>query len=210
MNNISKQDQSAISDKVQLRKQLRSARRNLQASIQKAAAIGLLEQLLQFGPFIQSQRVAIYLANDGEIDPEQVIDWCQQHDRNCYLPVVRQQNNRNSLLFAEVVPGCRLVENQFGIAEPDVSAEQLVDPWQLDLVLLPLVGFDDSGNRIGMGGGFYDTTFEFLKQSNQSRPMLVGIAHEIQRVAHIAAESWDVPLQTVVTDQAIYSLDSAS
>ncbi len=194
-------------DKTELRKRLRSARRKLSVAQQSDAADKLLLRLLEIDAFVQSDRVAFYLANDGEIDPSKLIEWCSQNNKYGYLPIVRQEAERNWLMFAEVTPSSQFEENRFGIQEPVVDESSWINARDLDLVLLPLVGFDKFGNRIGMGGGFYDTTFEFLKLDKSiSKPQLIGVAHEIQKVEKINAESWDVPLKMVVTDQAIYRL----
>lgn len=194
-------------DKIQLRKRLRSARRALSAAQQSDAADKLLLRLLEINAFMQSSRIAFYLANDGEIDPSKLIEWCAQNNRQGYLPIVRQEQERNWLEFAEVTPSSHFEQNRFGIQEPVVDESSWIEARDLDLVLLPLVGFDKLGNRIGMGGGFYDTTFEFLKLERSVRkPGLIGVAHEIQKVEKINTESWDVPLTMVVTDQAIYQL----
>ena len=76
---------------------------------------------------------------------------------------------------------------------------------ELDLILAPLVGFDTHGNRLGMGGGYYDRTFAYLKHRlHWQKPRLIGLAYELQRVADLANHAWDVPLQSVVTEQHIY------
>ena len=195
-------------NKSTLRKMLRQGRNQLSNAAQENAAHGLLTQLLKMPEFNQSHRVATYLSNDGEIDPKDVIDWLQQNNRNSFVPMVRQEQGRNWLMFAEIKADTVFVNNRFGIAEPVVPESEWVPADTLDLVLLPLVGFDRHGNRIGMGGGFYDTTFEFVAKERRDRPVLVGIAHEIQRVENIDAESWDIPLSTVVTDQHVYRLKS--
>ena len=92
----------------------------------------------------------------------------------------------------------------FNLGRPVVESDQLRQGSELDLVLLPLVAFDQHGSRVGMGVGFYDTTFEFVREQKAPAPVLVGIAHEIQKVDTIESESWDVPLATVVTDQGVY------
>ncbi|MGI9319669.1 MAG: 5-formyltetrahydrofolate cyclo-ligase [bacterium] len=194
-------------DKNRLRKQLRQARRGLSPVAQSKASENLLQCLLELENFTQSNLIALYLANDGEIDPSRVIKWCEQNRRHAYLPIVRQDSGRNWLMFAEVTSSSQLKKNRFGIQEPIVDETGWLEAKDLDLVLLPLVGFDKSGNRIGMGGGFYDTTFEFLKHQKADRkPELIGVAHEIQQVDRINAESWDVPLTMVVTDSAVYRL----
>ena len=195
-------------DKNLLRTRLRSARRALTAEAQSQAADELLFRLQELEVFSRCARVALYLPNDGEIDPSHMIKWCEKHNRHSYLPIVRQVDKRNWLMFAEVRSDSQLEPNRFGILEPVVDQRLWLEARDLDVVLLPLVGFDRAGNRIGMGGGFYDTTFEFLKRETSKRkPLLIGVAHEIQKVERIDAESWDVPLAMVVTNQAIYHLN---
>ncbi|MBX2867455.1 MAG: 5-formyltetrahydrofolate cyclo-ligase [Acidiferrobacterales bacterium] len=195
-------------DKTILRKSLRAKRRALSNAEQSAAADGLLQQLLTIEPFLNSQKVAMYLANDGEIAPSTVMSWMHAQKKQPFLPLVRQHNGRNTLVFAEAKKNIRYVENRYGISEPVVDEADLLQPENLDMVLLPLVGFDQSGNRIGMGGGFYDTTFEFLHgiAPEHRKPVLIGLAHECQKVEKIEAESWDIPLNIVVTDQHVHQL----
>ena len=80
----------------------------------------------------------------------------------------------------------------------------MLGPEAIDLVLVPLVAFDPQRNRIGMGGGFYDRSFAFRKNPDQPRPVLIGVAHELQKVDLLEPEPWDVQLDMVVTDQAVY------
>ena len=140
-------------DKKRLRRALRQARQNLDAEDQARAARGLLENILTLEAFQAAERVAMYLANDGEIDLREVIDWCHRQGRQIYLPVVQQSGGRNWLLFGVLTPETVLESNRLGIAEPVLDRESLLPAEALDLVLVPLVGFDDSGSRIGMGGG---------------------------------------------------------
>lgn len=193
------------SDKVELRKFMRNKRRSLSASEQATAAAGLLQQLTAIPGISESRRIALYLVNDGEIDPVEMMKWCWDSGIKTYVPVLFQEQI-NSLRFAEIHAASRLRENQYGIREPVVEAGQLQLARQLDLVLMPLVAFDQYGNRLGMGGGFYDTTFEFIRKEEVSRPVLIGIAHELQKVDRIMSESWDIPLERVVTDKSVYCL----
>ncbi len=115
-----------------------------------------------------------------------------------------QTKTKNTLLFASVTVQTRYADNRYGIKEPLVKSADIIGAERLDLVLMPLVAFDESGNRIGMGGGFYDRTFAFKQSRSEKKPYLIGIAHEIQKVDAIAAEHWDVPLTMVVTDKQVY------
>ena len=107
--------------------------------------------------------------------------------------------------FQRVHPHESMTRNRFRIAEPqDLPARQR-KVWTLDLILLPLVGFDEQGGRLGMGGGFYDRSLAYLhRRKNWHMPTLLGLAHECQRVDELAMASWDVPLQATVTDKAWY------
>jgi 5-formyltetrahydrofolate cyclo-ligase len=163
--------------------------------------------MLKLDAFQRAQRIAMYLANDGEIDTREVIDRCYQEDKQAFLPVVQQSEGRNWLLFGALTPETKFEPNSLGIAEPVLDRQSLLPADALDLVLVPLVGFDNRGSRVGMGGGFYDTTFEFLHKNQVNRPRLVGVAHEIQRVERIEVESWDIPLPIVVTDRSIYRFE---
>ena len=184
---------------------LRARRRGLSAEAQQRAAIDLMHRLCDLEVVQKSKRIAMYLTNDGEIDPVEFMNWAWENDKLCYLPVVIQ-TNLNSLLFAPVTRETRFVDNCFQIPEPVVDEDELIQARELDLVLLPLVGFDSAGNRIGMGGGFYDTTFEFIREG-QSRIEMIGLAHELQKVDVIEAESWDIPLATIVTDQSVHIVE---
>ncbi len=95
--------------------------------------------------------------------------------------------------------------NRFGIPEPDIVRNGWVFASELDLVLAPLVAFDDEGNRIGMGGGFYDSSLNHLRlRRNWQRPYVVGVAHELQHLRSIGRNAWDVPLRGAITDKQVY------
>jgi 5-formyltetrahydrofolate cyclo-ligase len=120
----------------------------------------------------------------------------------CYLPVITP---RQSLWFAPYAEGDPLALNRFGIPEPARPGLSLVGARALDLILTPLVAFDDQGHRLGMGGGFYDRTLSFLRQRHAwHKPRLLGVAHELQRISALTAEPWDVPLDGVATDMQLY------
>jgi len=137
---------------------------------------------------------------NGEIGLDPVIDHALAAGKQVYLPNLDQKTLRFSPYFRQQ----KMRINKFHLPEPDVGDAEMLAPEQLDLVLAPLVVFDCERNRIGMGGGFYDRSFAFRKDSGKDRPILIGVAHELQKVEHIAPEDWDVQLDMVVTDQAIY------
>ena len=197
-----------VGSKTGLRRVLRQQRRALDPARQERASIDMTEQLKTLPIVKQSKSIALYLAIDGEIDPGHAMDWCIAQGKRCYVPKIIQ-GKKSLLRFAEVTEQSKFKKNHFGIEEPVVPDDELVNACELDLVLLPLVGFDRYGNRIGMGGGFYDTTFEFTKTGSRNLPQLIGLAHESQRVEKINAENWDIPISAVVTDRQVYDCNES-
>lgn len=196
---------AAKAAKSTLRAQLRRRRRALDAAQQAQAARDLAAQLQQLPAFARARRIAFYLANDGEIDPAAALAAALERGAQCYAPVIADGDK--ILRFAEITARAEFRAGRFGIAEPVAAERDLLDAAALDLALLPLVGFDRRGNRIGMGGGFYDATFAAIAGAGATTgrgPLLVGLAHEIQRIDAIDTEAWDIPLTAVVTDRRIH------
>ncbi|MBI6573657.1 5-formyltetrahydrofolate cyclo-ligase [Pseudomonas viridiflava] len=188
----------------QLRRQLRKARRSLTRSQQREAARGLYRQLAQHPLFRRARHVSLYLPMDGEIDPRLLLRAAQRRGKATYLPVLNAWP-RTRMVFQRVRPGEKFKPNRFRIPEPRINRAKQRRIWALDLVLMPLVGFDDEGGRLGMGGGFYDRSLAYrARRSTWRKPVLLGLAHECQKVERLAQASWDVPLQGTVSDKRWY------
>ena len=152
----------------------------------------------------RARHIAVYLPNDGEIDPGFFILLAQRLGKVCYLPVLHPVLT-NRLWFCRFDSLTPMRHNRFGIPEPKrPRSDQKRAPWSLQLVLLPLVAFDAKGGRLGMGGGFYDRTFAFTRRSRGPRPRLIGLAHSLQEVERLPVAGWDIPLEAVVTDAAVH------
>lgn len=187
-----------------LRRQLRQARRALSPQQQRRAARDIYRRLATHPAFHRAQHIAFYLPNDGEIDPRHLLDAAQRRGKACYLPVLHKWP-RTRMDFQRISNNERLTRNRFRIAEPKANRQRQRRPWALDLILLPLVGFDIYGGRLGMGGGFYDRSLAYRKmRKNWHKPTLLGVAHECQRVDRLVLASWDVALEGIVTDQGWY------
>ena len=123
--------------------------------------------------------------------------------KHIYLPVLVTFSHQK-LWFARFEPDDVLAYNRYGIPEP--VRRRLIKPCALDLVLTPLVAFDSAGHRVGMGGGYYDRSFAFLRHRRHWRsPRLLGIAYEFQKQAAIVPNDWDVPLDAIATESRIYT-----
>ncbi len=184
-------------NKSEWRTHLRQRRQALSPQQQQAAARQMSQHVLSTITFSKQDAVALYLANDGEIDPQFLAEALTQQGITCWLPALHP--DKKGHLWFGPYHGPR-IENAFGIAEPDPARNSMIEGRQLDWVFVPLVGFDASGARLGMGGGFYDRTFEFIKNGDGHQTNLVGLAHHFQRVPQLPIESWDIPLTNIITD----------
>lgn len=194
--------------KAELRRKLRARRAALSDAEQKLAARHLAAHVGATRWFMACRRIACYLPSDGEIDPSLIIERIWRTGKNAFLPVL-PRSSHHCLWFAPATPGMELAPNRYGIPEPQVDARALVHAQDLDLVLLPVVAFDVHGNRLGRGAGFYDRSLAFLRhRSHLRKPHRLGLAHDFQRVESLIADPWDIPLDGVVTDRAVYYADS--
>jgi len=193
--------------KAELRQRLREERRALPLEARRLAGKRLAKHLFATRAFRASQRIACYLPHDGEIDTATVIDTLWRLRKRCYLPVLARLRH-DRLWFAPAHAGADFIANRYGIDEPRLPPHLLVRAQDLDLVLVPLVGFDASGQRLGMGGGFYDRSLAFLDHRRHWRkPHVIGLAYDFQKLPALPHDAWDVPLDAIVTDLAVYTPD---
>ncbi len=183
-----------------LRQEMRKARSQLDQAALEIAANALAKNLLQQAEYQAAEKVAVYFAVNGEIGLQPLIDAALKANKQVYLPNLDQQ----TLRFSPYFHAQKMRINRYQLPEPDVADSEMIEPEALDLVFAPLVAFDPAGNRIGMGGGFYDRSFAFRKKTLVKTPMLIGVAHQLQLVDQIIPESWDVQLDRVITDHSVY------
>ena len=189
-----------------IRRVIRAERRALSVEVHRKRSDEVCHHIVNSPQFRRARRIALYLPHDGEIDLQPLISEAWSRNKRCYLPVLAPFNE-NRLWFAPFEPDERMVANRFGILEPDRNGYRMVKLWSIDLLLMPLVAFDGSGTRMGMGGGFYDRSFAYLKQrSHWRKPHLLGTGFELQRVKQLSRQPWDIPLHSVVTERGLWNL----
>ncbi|MHB0981910.1 MAG: 5-formyltetrahydrofolate cyclo-ligase [Thiobacillus sp.] len=192
-------------NKYTLRRQLKAARNAFTPAERRKAARASLRLALRHGLLLRSQRIGFYLPQGGEFDVHPLLNQALWMHRACYLPMLPRRGR--VMQFGRVGRNTRMAPNRFGIPEP-IDAKPL-RARQLDLLLMPLVGFDLEGNRLGMGGGFYDATLAFMRHRRVWRkPRLVGVAYECQQVDTLPHEPWDMPLDAVLTERQLYRFNS--
>lgn len=178
----------------QLRQQIRKTRANLTALQQQQAEDSITQQALALIEERNAQHIALYISFDGEISTDKLIKILWAQDKHVYLPVLHPFNP-NHLLFLRYLPDTPMLKNKFGIWEPKFNVQNVLPLDELDILFTPLVAFDKQGNRLGMGGGFYDRT---LQNWQNSSFIPVGLAHQCQQVEQLPTEAWDVPLHQIL------------
>ncbi len=177
-----------------LRKEMRKKRLQLTPEQQQQAEQTICAQALQWIEQQQAQTVALYLSSNGEVSTALLIEKLWQAGKTVCLPRLHPFV-KGHLLFFRYQQDTRLKPNPFSILEPELDLTALIPQSQLDIIFTPLVAFDTQGNRLGMGGGFYDRTLQHWQQKN-FQP--VGLAHQCQQVEQLPIESWDVPLAGIL------------
>lgn len=187
-----------------LRSQIRQLRRNLSFQQQQSNGFELSQHLASLITQKKFKKIAIYLPNDGEISPLILKQLINLSGVKYYLPVLAQLKFRG-LVFAEWSQKTQFKNNKFKISEPITGKRHYCHSSQLDVIFLPLVAFDAQGNRVGMGGGFYDRALQIRqRRPHWRRPLLVGLAHGIQQVEPIQHQRWDIPLDAIATEKGIH------
>ena len=192
-------------DKKHLRRLLREQRSMISPTAQQQISLKIAQTIIRLQEFRAAKRIACYLAQENEIDMLPVMQKAWESNKKIYLPVI-QSLKKGTMDFYEYEENDPLIENRVHIQEPEKHTEKLTYPWTLDLVMMPIVGFDEACHRLGRGGGYYDQTFSFLKNAEKKhRPFLIGVAYEFQKVENINANEWDINPDIIVTEEKIYS-----
>ncbi|MGY3943007.1 5-formyltetrahydrofolate cyclo-ligase [Aeromonas tecta] len=180
-----------------LRQLIRLRRKHLSQAQQQAAAQQLVARFKEHAGILAARRIALYLTNDGELDPLPAIHWLWARQQEVYLPVLHP-GAPGQLLFQRYTATSPMTRNRFGIPEPELDMQQVIPHGALDIICTPLVAFDAAGNRLGMGGGYYDRTLADWHE-HRLGPRPLGIAHDCQQVDAVPKEQWDVPLPQIIT-----------
>jgi 5-formyltetrahydrofolate cyclo-ligase len=164
----------------------------------RARSRAICAAIRKLSVFRRARRIGVFVAFDGEPDLSALMETASRNGQWVYAPVISGSQMR----FTRVGPES-MRANLFGILEPALGTE--IDPRRLDLVLTPLVAFDDRGTRLGVGRGYYDRCFGFLRHRQAwQRPKLLGVAYELQRAPSLERQPWDIPLWGVVTEAGFH------
>ncbi len=185
----------------QIRKNFIRLRKNLSQKTLQANSNALFNNIASLDLSLQNKKIASYLAVKGEINNWPLHQNLFKHNQSVFLPIIKNK----TLVFAEVNELTPLKKNPFNILEPDVNTTVMLDT--IDIIFIPLTAFKKDGNRLGMGGGYYDKTIGNTAKSK--RPLLIGLAHNFQNHENFTTHAWDIQLDMIITEQHVYFKKSA-
>lgn len=180
-----------------LRQKIRDLRKAISPEAHAHYSSQLIDQFARSEKIKAASCIALYISVDGEIDTNGVIKWCQAHGKRVALPVLHPFSKGN-LLFLEYNKDTIMVKNKYNIPEPELNVQNVIPLSKIDILFTPLVAFDSKGNRLGMGGGYYDRTLQDYHATKHG-PYPIGLALDLQEVETLPTEIWDVPLPEIIT-----------
>jgi 5-formyltetrahydrofolate cyclo-ligase len=192
-----------------VRKQLRLRRRAVPRRIRREAAASLARRIPRIMAYSRARWIAAYLPFDGEIDLRPLIQAGVKAGKRFCLPMI-DRRHPGTMSLGHLSHRTILLPNRWGILEPHRRSTRRIPLQRIDVILVPLVAFDLSGNRLGMGAGYYDRLLQHRSVRGWRRPVLIGVAFETQKMEQLFAESWDVALDWVVTEKQIYRMPAKS
>lgn len=198
LNPVSTSEKNIRAEKKRLRLQYKTQRLAQPAAQRMQAAEAIANHLANLPEWNTANYIAGYWACGGEL-PLHVVQMRMQAPKIWCLPVVQSDN---TLKFAPWRSGDDLVSNQFGIPEPDISPTSALDANSMSIVLLPVLAYTRNGQRLGMGGGYYDRSFAF-RQSKVAPPLLIGVAYSCQEAESLPAEAWDIKLDMLINEHEV-------
>lgn len=172
------------------------ARRSMSREQRDTASKKINSKIVHSREFTAAESVACYLPMRDEVDPSHIIERAWRANKRVFCPVI---GKKRSMVFQQLERDTTVIRNSYGLWEPVDS--ETISPNHLDLVVTPLVAFDKDNNRIGMGGGYFDRCFSFLRcRRHWISPKLVGVAFACQQVDQIDPNPWDIRLHSVCSD----------
>ena len=189
--------------KSRLRKGLRARRNGIAETQRDKLDAAINRHLVEYAHAARLSDIAAYFAFDGEPDLFPALQALEADGVTIALPIIKNVAGRDTMVFGRWTRNCRMVPNRYGILEP-AGTEEIPIP-QFDLALLPLVGWDRRGIRLGMGASYYDRAFQPFAQS--PRPMRMGVAYEAQEQAGLPRDPWDISLHAMLTEKGWFTCE---
>ena len=195
-----------IQTAAEVRRQVRDYLNSLTPAESNQLAYTAIENFLATPEYRRCQKIAAFYPVRHELDLMPLIETCWTDNKQVYLPCLLPKPFQK-MVFLPYHPDTPMKANRFHIPEPDDSIRKQINIRQLDMVITPLLAYGPAGQRLGMGGGFYDRTFAFLnRRTHLIKPQLWSIALEAQAY-NLTAKPWDVSIHGVATEKTVYRYD---
>ncbi|BAP58674.1 5-formyltetrahydrofolate cyclo-ligase [Candidatus Tachikawaea gelatinosa] len=180
-----------------IRKTICSFRKSITSTEQKKMSYFLTKNIIKFFSFLDFKTIAIYFSVNGECNTKFLAKNLWKNKKKVFLPVLNPFLQKK-LLFIRYLENTKFIKNKFSIPEPILKKDNVIKLEDLNIIILPVVAFNENGNRLGMGGGFYDYTLQRKKN------LIIGIAYDFQLIKNFSIKKWDVSLPVVITPSKIF------
>lgn len=189
-----------------LRRKFRNARRSLSPTERQNFSQQIFQNLIKIPEIQSTDYLFSYRALDDEVNLDLFHIWALEQGKQVAFPYIPEQNQEQSGFMDARIPASAFyhpenwTRDRFGILSPKLDASRLISPEMLDVILTPCVAFDQTGGRLGQGGGYYD---RYFRRAPQAKRITVGF--QVQYSSEIfQAEPWDIPIELAVTEAGIY------
>lgn len=189
-----------MSNKKALRQSLRTERLALSPYLTTLYSKKITDNLLSLMEYQQAKYIGCYLSVQNEVDLSFFIQKAWHMQKNTFLPAL---DGANEMHFYPYTFTTELSKNKYGIAEPTPLRNHQISPFQLDILVVPLLAFDRTRNRLGQGAGYYDR-YLALYENSEKRPVAIGVAYDFQKIDRVPIDEWDIPLDIIVSEKYIY------
>ncbi len=181
-----------MTDKALIRKIIRESISNLSGSFRESCSEIICNKLISLSEYKNASTISVYLSFDNEVDTAKIIENAFEENKRVFVPYI----DGKIMYMVEIDKDTEYTLNKFGIQEP-VFAQKKIWYGKLDLIILPLTGFDRKLQRLGKGGGYYD---KFLSENNAVK---AGLAYSVQEIDKLPIDPHDIPLDIVITEKEI-------
>lgn len=182
-----------MKSKNQLRKQLKLIRDNISSNVRKTEEEIIINTILNSEIYKKSKLIFIYNSFRSEVDTACIIDNAMDRFKIVALPVTNSHDN--SMEAYIINKESKFIKDSYGISIPDKSNSNIINPQEIDLAIVPLLAYDNFGNRLGYGGGYYDRYLPKLRED----AFVVGLAFSNQLVENLPYEEHDNKLDYIIT-----------
>lgn len=187
-----------FNDKKTLRKELLTKRKNIDVVEKEEMDKKILNKFYESKYYRESKNIFIYISYDSEINTKEIINKSLIDNKKIYVP--RTEFKTRLMDAVEITSLDDLIESEYGILEPSID-EPHIEPNELDLIVVPGVGFDRKGGRMGYGAGFYDRYFKKISKDKMKKIVKLALAYDFQILEDVPMNEQDVPVNYIITEK---------